>query len=175
MQNIEIKARVADLAAIEARVRPLADQGPEDLEQDDTFFVCVDGRLKLRQMGPGQAELIFYRRANVRGPKVSSYFIVPVPHPDVMRQTLTDVLGTAGRVRKRRRVYRVGQTRVHLDEVEGLGTFLELEVVLERGQAIDDGKRMADKLLRALGVADTDLIPGAYLDLLCAVDGAARH
>ena len=83
-----------------------------------------------------------------------------------MRGMLTCALGTVGRVRKRRRVYLVGQTRVHLDEVQGLGSFLELEVVLTPGQSAEDGQLIARELLAALGVADTDLIACAYVDLL---------
>lgn len=167
-QNIEIKARVADLAALEARARLLADRGPMELEQDDTFFPCPNGRLKLRQLGSGHAELIFYQRPDASGPKLSSYHIVPVTEADLMREMLTHALGVVGRVRKRRRVYLVGQTRVHLDEVEHLGSFLELEVVLEPGQQPEEGQRVADHLLRKLCVADTDLIAGAYIDLLCS-------
>jgi predicted adenylyl cyclase CyaB len=83
-----------------------------------------------------------------------------------MRQALTHALGTVGRVRKRRRVYFVGQTRVHLDEVQGLGSFLELEVVLAPAQSVEQGQLVAHDLLAALGVADTDLVAGAYVDLL---------
>jgi predicted adenylyl cyclase CyaB len=165
-QNIEIKARVADLHAIEAAASALADRGPVTLEQDDTFFACPNGRLKLRELGPGQAELIFYQRPDVTGPKLSTYLIVPVAQPDLVREMLTHALGAVGRVRKRRRVYFVGQTRVHLDEVRGLGSFLELEVVLAPEQSAEQGQLVARALLTALGVEDTDLLAGAYVDLL---------
>jgi adenylate cyclase class IV len=167
-RNIEIKARIAALADIEARARLLSGREPVDLEQDDTFFVCPQGRLKLRSLGSGPAELIFYRREDVTGPKLSTYSIVPVAQPDLLREVLSAALGTAGRVRKRRRVYFVGQTRVHLDEVQQLGTFVELEVVLEPGQSAQMGLRVAHELRAALGVTEAQLVPCAYVDLMSA-------
>jgi adenylate cyclase class IV len=60
----------------------------------------------------------------------------------------------------------VGQTRIHLDEVEDLGTFLELEVVLDEDQTTEEGAEIARKLMKDLDVADTTLIHQAYIDLL---------
>jgi len=69
-------------------------------------------------------------------------------------------------VRKRRWLYLVGYTRIHLDVVEGLGRFLELEVMLQPGQSEEEGAAMASDLLLRLGIAEQDLLPGAYMDLL---------
>ena len=74
--------------------------------------------------------------------------------------------GIRGVVRKTRYLYLVGQTRIHLDDVEGLGQFMELEVVLEDGQSDADGQVIAEGLMTALGVESGDLIDGAYMDLL---------
>ena len=75
-------------------------------------------------------------------------------------------LGVRGVVRKKRTLYLVGQTRVHLDEVEGLGDFMELEVVLHPGQSDAEGQVIARDLMTRLGVAEKDLLEGAYMDLL---------
>jgi len=165
-RNVEVKARVADLAMVEGRARSLADQGPVDLTQDDTFFACPRGRLKLRELSPEQGELISYVRPDVPGPKISEFSIAATPSPQAMRETLGRALGIIGRVRKRRRVYFVEHTRIHLDHVEGLGAFLELEVELSEPQTAADGEVVALRLLSALGVSEADLIRGAYLDLL---------
>lgn len=165
-QNIEIKARVPDLAVVEARARSVADQGPFELEQDDTFFACSNGRLKLRELACDRGELIFYQRPDISGPKLSQYFISPTPTPSVLRDTLTRALGVVGRVRKRRRLYLAQNTRIHLDQVEGLGSFLELEVVLSQTQSTADGEAVAHRLLSILGISETDLEPVAYVDLL---------
>jgi predicted adenylyl cyclase CyaB len=77
-------------------------------------------------------------------------------------------LGVRGEVRKRRWLYLAGQARIHLDEVEGLGTFLEVEVVLQPGQSVAEGQRVASELRRALDVSDRDLVERAYIDLLAS-------
>ena len=165
-RNVEIKARVADLAAVEAKARAIATQGPEEIFQDDTFFPCDRGRLKLRDFGDGRGQLIHYARADEAGPKLSDYSIAPTADPLSLRETLARASGIAGRVVKRRRLYLVDRTRVHLDQVEGLGAFVELEVVLRDAEAPEDGMAVARKLLEHLGIAEDQLVTGAYLDLL---------
>jgi len=173
-RNIEIKARLdggqvlADVAACAAK---LAADGPREIIQDDTFFRCDNGRLKLRAFGGGGGELIFYRRADAAGPKESFYILAPVEDPDPLRLALTTAYGQAGRVLKRRTLYLVGRTRVHLDRVEGLGDFLELEVVLRDEEAAEAGETEARALMSALGVAPAQLVEGAYVDLLNGVSG----
>ena len=119
--NIEIKARVTDLAPIRAAIEPLADGPAHVLDQEDIFFAAPDGRLKLRTFADGNGELIHYHRSDIAGPKTSHYTIAPTSDPDALRAILTSALGVLGVVRKRRWLYMVGQTRVHLDRVEGLG------------------------------------------------------
>ena len=165
-RNIEIKARAPDLAQTEMRAHALADEGPFDLAQDDTFFVCTRGRLKLRELATDQGELIFYRRADVPGPKLSEYTMVATGAPAQLRALLTEAFGVLGRVRKRRRLYLAGQTRIHLDQVEGLGSFVELEVVLDDQQTPAEGEVVAERLLAQLGIAKSDLVSGAYIDHL---------
>jgi predicted adenylyl cyclase CyaB len=165
-RNVEIKARISSVEALVPRVAALADQGPVEIEQDDTFFVCERGRIKLRALSATEGQLIFYRRANQAGPKESRFVISPTASPDSLRDALTLAYGSAGRVRKHRTLYLVGRTRVHLDRVESLGHFLELEVVLAEGESPDAGVKEARALMTALGLADDQLIDGAYVDLL---------
>jgi predicted adenylyl cyclase CyaB len=165
-RNVEIKARIESVEALAPRVAALADQGPIEIEQDDTFFVCERGRIKLRAFSAAEGQLIFYRRANQAGPKESRFVVSPTAAPDSLRDALTLAYGRAGRVRKHRTLYLVGRTRVHLDRVESLGHFLELEVVLAEGESPDAGVKEARALMTALGLADEQLIEGAYVDLL---------
>jgi adenylate cyclase class IV len=175
-RNIEIKARIDDLAAVANVVGPLADEGPIEIAQDDTFFRCDKGRLKLRAFADGSGELIFYRRADAVGPKTSFYTITPTAMPDSLRETLSLALGLAGRVAKQRTLYLVGRTRVHLDRVEGLGSFVELEVVLREGEDTQLGVTEAQALMRRIGIDAGRLVEGAYVDLLrLAGPGAAPH
>uniref|UniRef100_A0A8C4XWJ6 CYTH domain-containing protein n=1 Tax=Gopherus evgoodei TaxID=1825980 RepID=A0A8C4XWJ6_9SAUR len=116
----------------------------------------------------GRGQLIFYERPDSEGPKVSHYSICPTADPAGLVAVLSQALGVQGVVKKERRLYVVGQTHVHLDRVEGLGDFLELEVVLSEQQSPEDGERMARRLMEELGVQEEDLVAGAYLDLLLA-------
>jgi predicted adenylyl cyclase CyaB len=164
-RNVEIKAHVADMAALAARVAAIADSGPVEIPQDDTFFRCDVGRLKLRAFSDGTGELIFYRRPDQGGPKESFYVLSPTASPDTLREALTLAHGQVGRVVKHRTLFLAGRTRVHLDRVDGLGDFMELEVVLADGETLDAGVREARELMTRLGIAPGSLVEGAYLDL----------
>ncbi len=164
--NIEIKAHVADRSGLEARVAGLAGTAPELILQDDTFFNCPSGRLKLRVFSATHAELIHYHRPDLPGPKPSDYRITPSSDPAGLREVLERAWGVLGRVVKRRTLYLIGQTRVHLDSVTDLGEFLELEVVLRADQSQQEGVAIASGLVEQLGIGRSDLIESAYLDLL---------
>src|SRR3989442_11523675 len=165
-RNIEIKARIESVEAVEPKAAALADQGPIEIQQDDTFFACPRGRVKLRAFSATEGQLIFYRRANQAGPKESFFVISPTASPDSLREALSLAYGRAGRVRKHRTLYLVGRTRVHLDRVEKLGHFLELEVVLSEGERPERGVEEAHNLMASLGISPAQLIEGAYVDLL---------
>jgi adenylate cyclase class IV len=162
-RNVEIKARIAGIDALLPRARALADGDAQRLEQDDTFF-----RVKLREFSDGSAELIHYHRPDTGAAKLSDYVRTPVPSPASMREALERALGTIGRVRKQRLLLMAGATRIHLDRVEDLGEFIELEVVLRDAQSERDGVLIAERLMRELGLAAAPRIAGAYLDLLAA-------
>lgn len=165
-RNIEIKARVADPKRMAERASEVADEGPWTIEQDDTFFGCERGRLKLRDFGNGNGELIFYRRPDQAGPGQSEYRITPIEDPEGLRAILADALGIVGRVRKRRSLFLSGRTRIHLDHVEALGDFLELEVVLADGESSRAGEAEAHMLMERLHIAEDDLVEVAYVDLM---------
>lgn len=167
-RNIEIKARIDSIEALAATVASFADQGPFEIAQDDTFFRCEQGRLKLRVFSDTEGELIFYRRADQVGPKESFYLRTPTADPAGLRAALTQACGPCGRVCKQRRLYLVGRTRVHLDRVVGLGDFVELEVVLQHDEMAESGLREAQALMARLGIEARQLVAAAYVDLLAA-------
>ena len=169
--NVEIKARVADLPMVASLVAAMTETPPQTLQQRDTFFGCSTGRLKLRELETGDGELIFYARPNVTGAKQSDYEITPVADAVTLKSVLRHALGQTVVVEKTRVIYLVGQTRVHLDTVEGLGTFLELEVVLRPDQSPAAGREIAAELMSRLGVREVDLVATAYADMLA--DSAA--
>jgi len=164
-RNVEIKARLTDAAATRRLVEAAAGP-PETLSQTDTFFRVERGRLKLREIAGGAAELIFYERGDRTGPKESRFERVAVSDAPALRSLLAAALGERGRVSKRRLVYRVGRTRVHLDQVEGLGDFLELEVELAPDEAVEAGAADARRLMAEFGIGEDALVARAYVDLL---------
>jgi predicted adenylyl cyclase CyaB len=164
--NIEIKARARDFLELKRRAEAISDSPVEVIPQEDTFFVTSKGRLKLRILAPDRAQLVYYERPDQDGPKRSDYFIFNTNDPENLKTALRLALGIRGVVRKTRYLYMVGQTRMHLDDVERLGQFLELEVVLRADQSDADGQAIADDLMKKLGIEPTDLIEGAYMDLL---------
>jgi len=164
--NTEIKARVHDLPALRQRAEELSDTPVQIIPQEDTFFNTPHGRLKLRQLTPQHGQLVYYERPDTAGPKQSKYLIAETTDPAALKATLSAALGVRGVVRKKRHLYLVGQTRIHLDEVEGLGQFMELEVVMRSGQSDADGQAIAKDLMEKLGITESDLLEEAYMDLL---------
>ena len=126
--------------------------------------------MKLRDFGDGTGELIYYERDDREGPKQSTYVLAPTSSPAALRLALEQALGSAGRVRKTRLLYMLGNTRVHLDRVEQLGDFLELEVVLGDADTAESGTAEARRILARLEIEEGSLIAGAYVDLLRSVE-----
>ncbi|KAJ8922490.1 hypothetical protein NQ315_007518 [Exocentrus adspersus] len=168
MRNVEIKAYVQNLNALLQKAKALGNSEVQIIKQDDTFFNIPQGRLKLRKFEEGNAELIYYDRPDIEGPKMSSYEKSSICKESVnsLYSVLEKALGTKIVVRKVRRLFMVGQTRVHVDSVEDLGDFLELEVVLKPDQPAEEGEKIALDLMSKLEVNKEDLISNAYADLL---------
>ena len=125
MRNIELKARLVDLdtARKVAGVISTKRLGPQ--HQIDTYFHCSHGRLKLRQIDGLRAELIWYNRADEADPKPSDYQLVPLSNPETLKAALAGALGVRAVVEKRREIFLYHAVRIHLDDVVGLGHFLE--------------------------------------------------
>lgn len=164
-RNIEIKARVRDQKHIRDYMETHGSQH-EVQRQRDVFFHTHTGRLKLRCFPDGTGVLIAYERPDRSGPKMSDYTLAPVQDAAKLEQALTRSMGVRGVVEKERKIVIVGQTRVHLDEVTGLGTFMELEVVLRPEQTREEGEAIAEKLMQDLHVEISDLLDRAYIDML---------
>lgn len=164
-RNVEVKARVSDWDGVSARAERLWGP-PKTLLQRDVFFRAPKGRLKLRIQEPGPSYLVFYERPDAAGPKTSDWKAADVADPAAARGLLAAALGERKTVAKTRLLFMAGRTRVHLDDVEGLGRFLELEVVLSEGEDAAAGEAEARALLAALAVPGDALLAGAYADLL---------
>lgn len=165
-RNIEIKARVLDRAAVREKALALARDSPELIAQTDTFFLVPKGRLKIREFADGSGELISYERNDQPGPKESTYRRVPCESARDLSHALGSVLPVRGRVIKQREVFLVGRTRLHLDIVDNLGSFIELEVVLQDNEHVQAAEQEARELMEKLGIQPQDLVPDAYIDIL---------
>ncbi|PIE03709.1 MAG: adenylate cyclase [Acidobacteria bacterium] len=164
-RNTEIKAKLDSIEAAITELENLSTEGPFVLFQEDTFYNTEKGRLKWRRM-PDREELIYYHRPDTAEPCISQYRIVDVSKQSQLKEVLGLALGMKGQVKKKRTLYLVGQTRVHLDEVEGLGSFMELEVVLREDQTEKEGQEIAHTLMKKLGIQEQCLLDSAYIDML---------
>jgi predicted adenylyl cyclase CyaB len=165
-RNVEIKARLADIRIQLDLAQSLCGGPGELIHQVDVFFHCERGRLKLRLFDDGHGELIHYHRPSEMGPKLSDYVLARSDDPASLREALSRAHGVQAIVEKERRLFIHGRTRIHLDRVKNLGTFIELEVVLGEQEEASNGHREADSLMNQLQIDPESLIDRAYVDLL---------
>jgi predicted adenylyl cyclase CyaB len=165
MQNIEIKTSLPDSADVEPRVRAAGAEFQWSRRQRDVSCRVPAGYLKLRTASDGPAELIAYARAAGTDPRPSDYDIAPVADPAALEAVLSRSLGMRAVVEKVRRLYLWRHTRIHLDEVTGLGSFLELETVV-RGISREDAEAQARELIGILGLDPARFLDRPYLELL---------
>jgi predicted adenylyl cyclase CyaB len=166
MQNIEIKVRVSSLAGIRHLAIQLGAEHKWTLSQVDTYFNVRHGRLKLRETSTcGSATLISYARPDESASRFSHYRLLPVSEPESLREMLSESLGILVTVRKQRELYTYGEARIHLDLVEQLGTFVELETVIA-DQPLDDAWAEHRTVFGALKLDSYETVPFGYSDLM---------
>ncbi len=176
MLNVELKARCQDLGRLRETCISLGAEGQEPDRQLDTYFKVPHGRLKLRESLLSGAELIFYIRADVAGARESHYETCPVEAADDLKAVLEKALGVRAVVVKRREVFVIGAVRIHLDKVQDLGTFVELEGIVDDPAELTEVADEVQRLQHALGVEDRSLIKESYADLIgVAEEGRAAR
>ena len=165
MRNLEIKARVASLPAVRRRVRGLTGATRHAvLRQTDWYFRVPKGRLKLRVVGASRGgELIAYLRPDKTSARTSEFQRMSAPDAAGTRRLLERMLGPRACVRKRREVWLYRNARIHLDTVESLGRFIEIEVVVTEGMA--QARALMKELRAVLGIRKKDLVAGSYADM----------
>src|SRR4051812_48605102 len=175
-RNVELKARDPDPARSLARARALGAEDQGELRQRDTYFAALRGRLKLREQEPGGAELIAYERPDAAQARESRYRIAPVADAAALRDALAAALGVTVVVAKRRRLLLWEGVRIHLDRVDGLGAFVELEGVAPAGSDLSAEAARVARLRAELEISDDAIEATGYADLLTAAtagtDGA---
>ena len=168
--NLELKAHDRDPAATAARCLALGATDGGVLRQTDTYFAARRGRLKLRvEEGALGGELIAYRRDNATEAVKSGYVLAAVAAPEELAEALDAALGTVVVVSKRRHLFLWDGVRIHLDEVEGLGGFVEFEAVLPDAGDLATARAKVDRLRTELEISEDALVAVGYSDLL--IDG----
>ncbi len=162
--NIEIKARCAEPDKIRAILRERSARFAGTDHQVDTYFRVPSGRLKLRQ-GNIENALIFYHRADQKGPKRSDVSMASTTANSPLKGVLEQALGVAVVVDKTREIYFIENVKFHIDQVEDLGSFVEIEAIgteENRGELL----RQCQYFLELFGIAEADLVDCSYSDLL---------
>jgi adenylate cyclase class 2 len=165
-QNLELKARYANLATARERLRPLDVRAGGIEMQTDTYFLVAHGRLKLREIEGQPAILIWYERPDRQASRPSRYYLVPVTDVPGMKAALTAALGVRGTVRKRREIYHFRNVRIHLDAVVNLGTCVEFEAALSPEDNEATAQQLLDQLCAVLSIQPMDLLAPSYAELL---------
>ena len=165
--NAEIKARCVNPERVRSVLRERNARFHGLDHQVDTYFRVPEGRLKLRQ-GNIENNLIGYRRPNQPGPKTSEVALAPVAHGDELRAVLERALGVLVAVDKQREIYYVENIKFHIDQVQGLGSFVEIEACGKDGE---EARLLAQcrEYMGLFGIREEDLIDRSYSDLLLEI------
>jgi adenylate cyclase class 2 len=164
--NVELKARYDDLDRARRIAETLGGEPRRILQQRDTYFHAPQGRLKLRETAGEPAVLIAYDRPDHSASRTSHYHLVAVPDARQLSAALQSTLGVRCVVEKRRELFLYRNVRIHLDEVTGLGTFLEFEAVLGPDDSESGAHSILANLCASFGISDDVLLAGSYADLL---------
>lgn len=164
--NIEIKAKLSDPQKIRDILEKLnADYKGCD-HQIDTYFKCKEGRLKLRS-GNIENSLIFYERKNQKGPKSSNVLFERLKPGNKIKNILTKVYDIKIEVNKQRHIYFIDNVKFHVDSVEGLGKFVEIEAIDSDGKIGPEKlNKQCNKYIQLLGIRNEEMIEESYSDLL---------
>jgi adenylate cyclase class IV len=165
MHNLEAKFRLVDLGEARRLAEEAGFRRDSTLVQCDTFFNAPRGKLKLREEAQG-SWLIHYQRDHDGALELSNYTIAPVSDPALTCTLLEAALGIIAQVRKRRILLMRENVRLHLDAVEALGSFGEIEAVLPPVGKAEEYRPIVEELLKILGVTRCDLIGASYFELM---------
>lgn len=162
--NAEFKARCADPRQAIRRVRAAGARWAGREHQVDTYYRVAEGRLKVRETG-SRSELVWYFRRDTLRSKRSDVLQLALSDPASVKESLARTLGVKVVVDKVRRLYLRDNVRIHVDDVRGLGEFVEVESVGE-AKEFRRLQRQAEEMAGVLGLRRGDLIRGSYSDLL---------
>jgi len=164
--NIEIKARTSQAGAIRAYLLANNAVFKGTDWQTDTYFNTVRGRLKLRQ-GNIENNLIYYERKNQAGPKQSDFSLVEIADANAMKEILVSAMGLKVAVEKQREIYFIDNVKFHLDTLEQLGSFVEIEASNKYAPlSKEELNKQCVFYMQQFGIQESDLIDISYSDML---------
>jgi len=167
--NVEIKARCTRVDDIRDWLLNQNAEFKGTDHQTDTYFNVSSGRLKLRE-GVIENNLIYYQRIDQEGPKLSECQLTPVNNPAVLKDMLERSIGVKVIVMKKREIYFIENVKFHIDEVPGLGNFVEIEASnLNKDVSREELLRQCNYYMRELEITETDLVNRSYSDMLIAI------
>lgn len=139
------------------------------LFQQDTYFNAPRGRLKLREEANAAPQLVSYERSDLADQRESKYRLVTIEDADELKAALASTLGVRAVVVKQRQLFIWEDVRIHLDDVESLGSFIELEAVAPKSSDLSQEEERIRGLRNAFGIAEVDLVGGSYCDLIAGL------
>jgi len=164
--NVEIKARCANHDAVRGVLERLGSRKVGVDHQIDTYFRVPNGRLKLREGGI-ENSLIHYQRPDQSGPKTSDVLLYRVNPDPSLKAVLSRALGVLVVVDKHREIHFVDNVKIHLDEVDSLGRFLEIEAIDADGSHTEAQlQSQCEAFMAHFGVEDSDLLEVSYSDMM---------
>ncbi len=166
MKNVEIKAKCNNPVKIEKILNDIGAEYKGLDRQVDTYFKVTNGRLKLRE-GNIEKSLIFYDRPNQKGPKQSTFNLYKSQNLDELKPLLINSLGILVQVKKERKIFYHNYVKFHIDKVDGLGSFVEIESGdVEVDRTLDELRNLCDYYIELLGIRQEDMMEISYSDML---------
>jgi adenylate cyclase, class 2 len=163
-QNLEVKARIPSIGKAARLARHLQARPKGILFQRDSYYNIPRGRLKLRIINHRLAELILYSRPDKKGSRYSDYVVLPVIDAVRTQSLCRKAFNKTVEVVKKRRLFLYKNSRIHLDDVRGLGTFIEFEVLVTKGKR--QAQQLMSFLLAEFSISHSSIISGSYSDML---------
>ena len=164
MKNLELKSKCVNMEKLRRLMFELGAEHQKTMHQIDTYFNVPKGRLKLREIDGEMAQLVYYERADESASRYSNYSIVEITDASGFKQMM-NAIGVKAVVDKVRELWMYGNTRIHVDDVDGLGHFVELETVITN-QTNTEAQAEHHFVKRALEIDDVEIVPVSYSDLI---------
>jgi predicted adenylyl cyclase CyaB len=163
LKNFEIKCRISNLSAIKEKLSSDRNYKYSVEKQRDIYYNVKSGRLKLRIINEKNSDLIYYNRKEKNSERVSNFVISSTLNFRELNFIMTEQFKVMVIVNKKREIFVKDNIRIHLDTVNKLGKFLEIEIMFKD---LNKAKKLMEELKEMLNLNSKDFIKSSYSDLL---------